>query len=79
MNCNLYFLFYIERDLQCDFNNPFWEEQDCTWRYNQALMTTLTWGNQGRKFLRRLLTTPDYNYWKRFNGKTGTCRCTCDM
>ncbi len=64
-------LYLVERDLQCDFNSPFWLEQDCSWTYNQGLMTSLGYGPQS-KFQRELVTdATDHFYWRRPDALTG--------
>ena len=68
-----------DRDLQCDFDNPFWEENDCNWRYNQSLMTSLAYGSSGLRFQRQLVNTPDYNYWMKPDSKTGKCKCNNEL
>ncbi len=49
-----------DRDLQCDFDSPFWEESDCNWKYSAT----------SQKLIRESVTTQNYNYWKRLDNKT---------
>jgi len=65
---------HLDRDLRCDFDSPFWEQQDCSWRYNLAAMasTGLSTATGLNAFSRVKITTPDYNYWLRQNPKTGS-------
>ena len=37
-----------DRDLQCDFDNEFWEESKCSWRYSQSTLTFLSLGTASR-------------------------------
>ncbi len=74
-----YTILLPDRDLQCDFDNPFWEENDCNWRYNQSLMTSLAYGSSGLRFQRQLVNTPDYNYWMKPDSKTGKCKCNHEL
>lgn len=62
-----------DRDLRCDFDNPFWEQQDCSWRYNLMAMAAsgLSTATGLNTFSRVPITRPDYNYWLRPNPKTG--------
>ena len=64
--------FKLDRDLQCDFDSPFWEQQDCNWRYSPTLMTSLSMASNLNTFTRVQITTPDYNYWLKPNAKTGS-------
>jgi len=57
--------FNSDRDIQCDFENPFWEEIDCNWQYNSKLMSQLFPGSNGLQFSRSLGPFSTSNYWKR--------------
>jgi len=63
--------FATDRDLQCDFDSPFWSSTDCKWHYNQALMTSLQLGNPGLLFVRTLGPVSDLNYWRSPQATTG--------
>ena len=59
----------LDTDLQCDFNNPFWEEVECAWSFkpSEGLVTSP---------LRRMewVKNKDFkssNYWLDKNSLTG--------
>ena len=63
---------FKSRDLQCDFNSPFWEEHDCAWYYSQSLMHTLGFGPMTR--FQRVKDTTEVHaayYWRRPDAKIG--------
>ena len=60
----------LDRDLQCDFNNAYWEESECAWSFkttiSQLYLQTLSPGSPFR-MMRRLVdasTDKTYNYWQ---------------
>ncbi len=53
---------FLDRDIQCDFESPFWEENDCSWKY-QASSLKLTREMVGEDL--------DKDYWKRLDYNTG--------
>ena len=63
-----------DRDIQCDFNNQFWEVTDCNWVQDEVQVETFGLGDDfDRKFIRVLATTEHKagNYWKRETSLTG--------
>ena len=42
------FIFIVDRDIQCDFDSPFYEENECGWKYSQKTMTSLGFGSTKR-------------------------------
>ena len=67
---------FSDRDIQCDFNNPFWEVTDCNWVQNKFLVEDLTLGSDFDKKFTRVLATNEHkagNYWKRESSYTGKC------
>ena len=68
-----YFYVFIDRDVQCDFNNPFYEENECGWKFSQKTMTTLGLGNI-KRFTRELLVSSSeqsMNYFRRHDSMFG--------
>jgi hypothetical protein len=63
---------FSERDWQCDFDNPFWEESDCNWKYSQSLSSVFGFAAAAPKvrFVREEVTGTENGYWKRTDGKT---------
>ena len=41
-------LYLLDRDVQCNFNSPFYEEKECGWKYSQRTMTNLGLGSTKR-------------------------------
>ena len=63
-----------DRDIQCDFNNQFWEVTDCNWVQDEVQVETLGLGDDFDKKLIRVLATTEHkagNYWKRKTALTG--------
>ena len=62
---------FHDRDLQCDFNSPFWEVQDCLWRYNSTLIKELGF-DSNETFTRSLAKDESKhgNYWRIANSKS---------
>ena len=51
-----------DRDMQCDFESPFWEENDCNWKYQSSSL----------KLTREIVGEDlDKDYWKRLDYNTG--------
>ena len=44
----LFLIFFVDRDIQCDFDNAFYEENECGWKYSQKTMTALGLGTTKR-------------------------------
>ena len=59
-----------DRDIQCDFDNEFWEESDCNWRYNHSLVLA-SLGVDSYQLTREKVTTNYTNYWRANDSKTG--------
>ena len=62
---------FEDRDLQCDFNSPFWEVQDCSWRSNKSLIKDL--GSDTNETFTRILAQDENNYgnyWRPSNSKS---------
>ena len=59
-----------DRDIQCDFDNDFWEESDCNWRYNHSLVLT-SLGVDSYQLIREKVTTNFTNYWRSNDTKAG--------
>ena len=55
--------------MQCDFNSPFYEENECGWKYIQRLLTTLGIGSSKRLIRSRFetATATPMNYFQRKN------------
>ena len=67
-------MFLLDRDIQCDFNNPFWEVNDCNWVQDEAQIEDFGLGPNFNKKLSRILATDEHaagNYWKREDSLTG--------
>ena len=65
--------FFTDRDIQCDFNNKFWEVTDCNWQRDDVQMEDFGLGNNFNKF-NRVLAENEHevgNYWKRETSCTG--------
>ena len=63
-----------DRDIQCDFNNQFWEVTDCNWVQDDVQIETFGLGDNFDKKLIRVLATTEHeagNYWKRETSLTG--------
>ena len=62
---------FHDRDLQCDFNSPFWAVQDCSWRYNKTLAKEI--GLESNETFVRILAEDELtfsNYWRPQNVKS---------
>ena len=62
---------FHDRDLQCDFNSPFWEVQDCSWRYSNSLVQEI--GFESNETFVRILAEDEHtfsNYWRPQNVKS---------
>ena len=63
-----------DRDIQCDFNNQFWEVTDCNWVQDEVQVETFGLGDDFDKKFTRVLATSEHkagNYWKRETSLTG--------
>jgi hypothetical protein len=63
-----------DRDIQCDFNNQFWEVTDCNWVQDEVQVETFGLGDDFDKKFTRVLATTEHkagNYWKRETSLTG--------
>ena len=71
----LWILFpFSDRDIQCDFNNQFWEVTDCNWVQDKYHIADLGLGADFDKKFSRVLATNEHlagNYWKRQTSYTG--------
>ena len=61
-------LFWTGRDLQCDFENEFWEDLECSWTYNQAILASMGAPDDTVRMTRKKVTRPTptteaRNYW----------------
>ena len=68
------FFFHLDRDIQCDFDNPFWEVNDCNWVQDEVQIENFGLGTNFDKKLSRILATNEDkagNYWKRSTSLTG--------
>ena len=74
---NTIWLFHsTDRDIQCDFNNQFWEVTDCNWVQDEVQVETFGLGDNFDKKFTRVLATTEHkagNYWKRETSYTGKC------
>ena len=64
----------IDRDIQCDFNNQFWEVTDCNWVQDEVQVENYGLGEDFHKRFTRSLATTEHkagNYWKRETSYTG--------
>ena len=50
-----------DRDIQCDFESPFWEESNCNWKYALG----------SKKLNREAVPANSTSYWKDLDGKKG--------
>ena len=77
MNIKIHLLYsFSDRDIQCDFENKFWEVTDCNWMQNEVQVEDLGLGTGFNKKLTRILATNEDeagNYWKRKTAFTGIC------
>ena len=60
--------------MQCDFENEFWEDLECSWTYNQGIMSAMgspddTVKLTRKKVVRPTATTEAMNYWHNKNYK----------
>ena len=57
--------FDLDRDIQCDFDNIFWEETGCNWRYDNQFVESIGL-DPGQKFKRKLADNEhtNGNYWR---------------
>ena len=63
-----------DRDIQCDFNNQFWEVTDCNWVQDEVQVETFGLGDNFDKKFTRVLATTEHkagNYWERETSLTG--------
>ena len=66
--------FFTDRDIQCDFNNKFWEVTDCNWIQDGLQIEKFGLSSDYNKKFNRVLATDEHksgNYWKRENSYTG--------
>ena len=58
--------YFKDRDIQCDFENPFWEVNDCNWRQDRKRIDDLGYAN-GMEYqkLNRVIANEAAagNYW----------------
>jgi len=67
-------LFFTDRDIQCDFNNQFWEVTDCNWMQDEVQIENFGLGNNFNNKFNRVLAENEHevgNYWKRETSFTG--------
>lgn len=63
---------FIDRDIQCDFENPFWEVTDCNWSQDKSAVSSLGLGTLDQS-LSRIKAVDEHksgNYWKRASALT---------
>ena len=56
-----------DRDLQCDFNNMYWEESECAWSFKPSLTQLYLSSSAPFRMTRRLVdasTDKTFNYWQ---------------
>ena len=61
---------FTNRDLQCDFENEFWDEAECGWKYSQAILALISSPSDTVRMTRVKVTHPanvGTNYWKKDN------------
>ena len=63
------FFLISDRDVQCDFNSPFYEENECGWKFSQRRLTELGIGSSKRFVRSKFLTATNknMNYFQRRN------------
>ena len=56
----------LDRDIQCDFNNEFWEETGCNWRYDTKFIESIGLDPSVNRFKRKLANNEHTNggYWR---------------
>ena len=67
---------FLDRDLQCDFNNMYWEESECSWSFRPTLTKGLSFSQTPYRMTRRLvdpLTDTTLNYWQQKDTSFGRC------
>ena len=66
----------LDRDVQCDFNSPFYEENECGWKYSQRILTSLGIGSSKRMVRSKFeaATATPLNYFQRKNTLFGKYR-----
>lgn len=63
---------YFDTDIQCDFENPFWEVLDCNWSQDKSTVSDLGLGSPDQ-LLTRIKAVDEHksgNYWKRATATT---------
>ena len=61
---------FTNRDLQCDFENEFWDEAECGWKYSQAILALISSPSDTVRMTRVKVASPanvGTNYWKKDN------------
>ena len=61
---------FTNRDLQCDFENEFWDEAECGWKYSQAILALISSPSDTVRMTRVKVAHPanvGTNYWKKDN------------
>ena len=65
---------FVDRDIRCDFNSPFYEENECAWRYSQKTMASLNLGTDFKRLVRVKVNNPamqSMNYFTTSNTQFG--------
>ena len=66
-----------DRDLQCDFNNMYWEESECAWSFKPSLTQSKLSSSTPFRMTRRLVdasTDKTFNYWQQKDTSFGTLK-----
>ena len=66
--------FFVDRDIRCDFNSAFYEENECAWRYSQKTMASLNLGTDFKRLVRSKVNNPamlTMNYFTTSNTQFG--------
>ena len=65
---------FVDRDIRCDFNSAFYEENECAWRYSQKTMESLNLGTDFKRLVRVKVNNPamqSMNYFTTSNAQFG--------
>ena len=49
---------FVDRDVHCDFNSAFYEENECAWRHSQKTMASLNLGTDFKRLVRSKVNNP---------------------
>ena len=66
-----------DRDLQCDFNNMYWEESECAWTFKPTFSQQTLSSDPPFRMIRRLVdpaTDRTFNYWQQKDTTFGKTR-----